>query len=211
MDDAIRAAARSFETGKRRKFLSTQKIVFLVVAAAAPLAAMVGNLPIALSRGLGAATPAAFLFAGLTLLCFSVGYAAISRRVVSTGAFYTYVAKGLGKPIGVSAAFSAALAYVVYTIGLAAFLGYFANLVLGAAGVHVSWLIYALGGVGVVAILGYHSIDLSSQVLGVLMTARGRGVGGVRRRRAAGQGLARAADGILRPQCRVSDLAWGSG
>ena len=59
MDDALRQAARRFETGKRRKFLSTQKIIFLVVAAAAPLAAMVGNLPIALSRGLGAATPAA--------------------------------------------------------------------------------------------------------------------------------------------------------
>ena len=27
MDDAIRAAARSFETGKRRKFLSTQRII----------------------------------------------------------------------------------------------------------------------------------------------------------------------------------------
>ena len=102
MDDAIRAAARSFETGRRRQVLSTPRIIFLVVAAAAPLAAMVGNLPIALSRGLGAATPAGFLFAGLTLLCFSVGYAAISRRVVSTGAFYTYVAKGLGKPVGVA-------------------------------------------------------------------------------------------------------------
>ena len=50
--------------------------------------------------------------------------------MVSTGAFYTYVAKGLGKPVGVAAAFTAALAYVVYTIGLAAFLGYFADLVL---------------------------------------------------------------------------------
>jgi len=171
MDDAIRAAARSFETGKRRKFLSTPKIIFLVVAAAAPLAAMVGNLPIALSRGLGAATPAAFVFAGLTLLCFSVGYAAISRRVVSTGAFYTYVAKGLGKPVGVAAAYTAALAYVVYTIGLAAFLGYFADLVLADAGVHVSWLVYALVGIGIVGVLGYRSIDLSSKVLGVLMAA----------------------------------------
>ncbi len=171
MDDALRATARQFETGKRRKFLSTQKIIFLVVAAAAPLAAMVGNLPIALSRGLGAATPAAFLFAGLTLLCFSVGYAAISRRVVSTGAFYTYVVKGLGKPIGVSAAFTAMLAYVSYTVGMAAFLGYFADLALGQLGVHLTWLPYALGGVAVVAILGYRSIDLSSKVLGVLMIA----------------------------------------
>lgn len=171
MDDAVRAAARKFETGKRRKFLSTQKIIFLVVAAAAPLAAMVGNLPIALGRGLGAATPAAFLFAGLTLLCFSVGYAAISRRVVSTGAFYTYVAKGLGKPIGVSAAFTAMLAYVGYTVGLAAFLGYFAALAGSSMGVHASWLVYALGGIGIVAVLGYRSIDLSSKVLGVLMAA----------------------------------------
>jgi amino acid transporter len=171
MDDALRAAARSFETGNRRKFLSTQKIIFLVVAAAAPLAAMVGNLPIALSRGLGAATPAAFLFAGLTLLCFSVGYAAISRRVVSTGAFYTYVAKGLGKPIGVAAAFTAAIAYVGYTVGLAAFFGYFADLALHSTGLHISWLIYALGSIGVIAVLGYRSIDLSSKVLGVLMAA----------------------------------------
>ena len=48
-----------------------------------------------------------------------MGYAAIGRRVVSTGAFYTYVAKGRGKPVGVAAAFTAALAYIVYTIGLA--------------------------------------------------------------------------------------------
>ncbi len=171
MDDALRQAARRFETGKRRKFLSTQKIIFLVVAAAAPLAAMVGNLPIALSRGLGAATPAAFLFAGLTLLCFSVGYAAISRRVVSTGAFYTYVAKGLGKPVGVAAAFTALIAYVGYTVGLAAFLGYFADLISVSAGGHVGWLAYGLVGIAVVAVLGYRSIDLSSKVLGVLMAA----------------------------------------
>ena len=56
---------RRFETGDRRWVLSTPRIVFLVVAAAAPLAAMVGNLPIALGRGNGAGTPSAtFLFRG---------------------------------------------------------------------------------------------------------------------------------------------------
>lgn len=171
MDASVRAAARQFETSNRRRVLSTQKIVFLVVAAAAPLAAMVGNLPIALSRGLGAATPAAFLFAGVILLCFSVGYAAISRRVVSSGAFYTYVAKGLGKSAGIVAAFTAVLAYVSYTVGMAAFLGYFANLALSAAAIRLAWPVYATGGVAIIAVLGYRSIDLSSKVLGVLMTA----------------------------------------
>jgi len=72
--------------------LTTPRIVFLVVAAAAPMAAMVGTVPLAFAIGDGAGTPAVFVFAGLTLLCFSVGYAAMSRRVVNTGAFYTYIA-----------------------------------------------------------------------------------------------------------------------
>ena len=87
MSQDLRDTARRFATGKQRQVLSTSHIVFLVVAAAAPLAAMIGNLPIALARGDGVGTPAAFLFAGLTLLCFAVGYAAMSRHVVNPGAF----------------------------------------------------------------------------------------------------------------------------
>ena len=171
MSQDLRDTARRFATGKQRQVLSTSHIVFLVVAAAAPLAAMIGNLPIALARGDGVGTPAAFLFAGLTLLCFAVGYAAMSRHVVNTGAFYTYVAQGLGKPAGVGAAFTAVAAYVAFTIGLAAFLGYFLDQVLSQLGLHGSWVIYAAGGIVLVAALGYRSIDLSSRILGALMTA----------------------------------------
>jgi len=77
-----------------RPTLSSRRVVFLVVAAAAPMAAMVGNLPLALYLGDGAGTPGAFLLATLVLLCFAVGYAAMGQRVVNTGAFYTYVARG---------------------------------------------------------------------------------------------------------------------
>jgi amino acid transporter len=171
VDDTLRATARQFDQGKKRRVLTTQRIVFLVVAAAAPLAAVVGNLPIALARGNGAGTPAAFLFAGVTLICFAVGYAAMSRRVVNTGAFYTYVAKGLGKVAGVGAAYTAVVAYVTFTIGLAAFFGYFLDLGLASSGIHISWLLYAAVGIITVAILGFRSIDLSSKVLGVLMAA----------------------------------------
>jgi amino acid transporter len=171
MDETLRVATRQFETGKRRQLLSTQRVVFLVVAAAAPLAAMIANLPIALARGSGAGTPGAFLFAAATLLCFAVGYAAMCRRVVNTGAFYTYVAMGLGKVAGVGAALTAVLAYVSYTVGLAAFFGYFLNLVLTPLGIHISWLVYAGLGIAMVAYLGYRSIDLSSKILGALMAA----------------------------------------
>lgn len=169
MSNSIRAIARTFERGKRRYALSTQRIVFLVVAAAAPLAAMIGNLPIALARGNGAGVPAAFLFASITLFLFAVGYAAISRRIVNTGAFFTYVAHGLGKSWGVAAAFIALVAYVGFTIGMAAFFGYFLSLV--PLGVHVFWFVYAAVGIAVIAFLGYRSIDLSSAILGALMIA----------------------------------------
>jgi amino acid transporter len=171
MDESLRATARQFQTGKRRDVLSTQRIIFMVISAASPLTAMIGNLPIALGQGKGASLPAAFLFAALTLLCFSVGYAAMSRRVVNTGAFYTYVARGLGKPTGVGAAFTAMIAYVALTIGLAGFFGYSLNIVLAALGVTLSWYILAVGGMAIVAVLGYRSIDMSSKILGVLMAA----------------------------------------
>ncbi|MEJ0096486.1 MAG: APC family permease [Methylocella sp.] len=171
MDDAPRALGRQSESGAERPLLTTPWLVFVLVAAAAPLAAVIGNLPIALARGNGAGTPAAFLFAAVTLLCFSVGYAAMSRRVVNTGAFYTYVAKGLGRPAGVGAAFTALIAYISFTIGLAAFVGYFLDLVLSTLGVHVSWLVYAAGGIAIVGVLGYLSVDLSAKLIGALIAA----------------------------------------
>ena len=81
-------------TSPERRKLSTARIVFLVVAAAAPLAAMVGNVPLALKLGNGPGLPGAFVLATVVLLCFAVGYAAMSRKIVNTGAFYTYVARG---------------------------------------------------------------------------------------------------------------------
>ena len=154
---------------KERASLSTPRIVFLVIAAAAPLASMIGNLPIALGLGNGAGTPGAFAIAGVILLCFAVGYAAMSRRIVATGAFYTYISEGLGAALGVSSAYTALLAYVAFTFGLAAFFGYFTELVIDQAGLHLPWMVYALVGILIVAILGYRSIDLSSAILGALM------------------------------------------
>ena len=152
-----------------RKKLSTRRIVFLVVAAAAPLAAMVGNVPLALIYGNGAGLPAAYLISALVLLCFSVGYAAMSRRVINTGAFYTYIARSLGKPSGVASAYVAVLSYGALTFGLAGAFGYYTALVLETLGISVAWWLLAAGAVILVAFLGYRSVDLSAKVLGTLM------------------------------------------
>jgi amino acid transporter len=149
--------------------LSTSRVVFVIIAAAAPMAAMVGNTPLALLYGNGPGLPAAYVIATAALLCFSVGYAAMSRRVVNTGAFYTYVARGVGKPAGVGAAYLAVVSYTALTIGLCGAFGYFVHLVLGTIGIGVAWEIPSAIAIAFVAAMGYRSADMSARVLGVLM------------------------------------------
>src|SRR3954452_2332918 len=140
--------------------LGTGHILVLIVAAAAPLSAMVGTVPLAFAFGDGAGAPAAFLFAGVTLLCFSVGYAVSARRTGGSGGFYASVADGLGRPPAVAAGYLALLSYSCATIGLAGALGYFTRLVLPAHGVAVSWEWCAAAGLVLTAVLGYREIAL---------------------------------------------------
>jgi amino acid transporter len=143
----------------------------VVVAAAAPMAAMVGNLPLALALGNGAGLPGAFALATVLLLVFAVGYGAMSRRVVNTGAFYSYVAAGLGRPPAVVAAWLAVTSYLLLVIGLVAGLGYFTSLVVASFGPRVSWVPAAAAAVAVIGVLGYRSVDVSVRVLAVLIVA----------------------------------------
>jgi amino acid transporter len=161
-DGPTSAAERG--AGADRASLTTSKIVFMVIAAAAPLAAIVGTVPLMFARGNGAGVPGAFVLAGVTLLLFALGYAGMARRVVNTGAFYTYVAHGLGKSASVVAALFAVLAYNAQTVGQIGGFGFFA-----ALGVGVPWWAAALLAIALVGALGYRNVDVSARVLAVLM------------------------------------------
>ena len=155
-----------------RRTLTTKRIVFLVIAAAAPLAAMIGNVPLALVYGNGYGLPTAYLLASIVLICFSVGYAAMSSRVINTGAFYTYISRALGKEVGVGAAYLALASYTAMSCGLAGGFGYFMHeLIKSAAAIEIPWYLLSAAGVAIVAYMGYRSVDLSAKVLGVLMIA----------------------------------------
>lgn len=157
-------------TGMRGN-LTVPRIVFLVVAAASPLAAMVATLPLAFTLGAGAATPAMYLSAGVILLCFAVGYAAMSRRIVSAGGLYTYIAAGLGRTPAVAAGAVALLAYNALAVMLVATFGYFTHLVLHTLGVGLPWPVYAGAAIALTAWLGYRRIDVSARFLGLLVGA----------------------------------------
>ena len=87
-------------------------VVFFVVAAAAPLAAVTGTVPLAIAAGSGAGAPGAYMAIGIILLVFSSGYAAMSQVVTNSGAFFAYVGRGLGLPAGVGAALTSVLAHI---------------------------------------------------------------------------------------------------
>ncbi|MFI5935098.1 amino acid permease [Actinoplanes sp. NPDC051494] len=96
------------------------------------------------------AEPLIVLGVGLFLLVFATVYAAMARRLPSAGALYTFAARGLGRPFGLSAAWLALTAYTVVQLGLYAVAGVaVAPLIDGpwwmAAG--VAWAVVTLSGI----------------------------------------------------------------
>lgn len=156
---------RAVTDDRPRGTLTTSKIVFIIVAAAAPLGAIVLTVPLMFAKGNGPGVPVMFLVAGLTLLLFAFGYAAMARLVSNSGAFYTYIARGLGKRAGVAAAFVAVIAYNAQTVGVVGGFSYAAQL-----GIGIPWYFDAFFLVAIVGFLGYRNVDVSAKVLAVLMS-----------------------------------------
>lgn len=155
---------------KLRGSIGVGGIVFMVVAAAAPLTAIGGALPVMLAIGNGPGVPAAYLLVAVVLLLFSVGYAAMSRHVVDTGAFYSYVTAGLGRITGTGAAGLALLTYSAIQAGIYGLSGVtLQGLVVKYGGPDLSWWLWAGVLWGMVAVLGYRNIEVGTKVLSVLL------------------------------------------
>lgn len=156
-------------TGLRRDALGVASIVFFVVAAAAPLTAIVGAAPLAFGIGNGAGAPAAYLLAGIAYLIFAVGFTAMSRHVGSAGAFYVFVSRGLGKSWGAAAGAMTLLTYVAIQIAVYSFFGIVAAGIAESVGIVLPWWIWT--GICIVAvdIFATRSIEFSGKVLGICM------------------------------------------
>lgn len=155
----------------RRGTLGTADIAFFVISAAAPLTVMAGVAPIALMLG-GIGAPVGYLLAGITLAIFAVGFTTMSRHVRSGGAFYAYITRGLGRPLGISASLLAMLGYNGMEIGVYGLLGSAtADTLQSMWGIDVPWLPIALAGLLVVWYGGFRSIDFGAKLLGVLLVA----------------------------------------
>jgi amino acid transporter len=152
--------------------LGVAAIVFMVVAAAAPLGVIGGVVPLGIAAGNGAGFPATFIASTLVLLLFAVGFTAMTPYVDEAGAFFSYVRQALGFPAGIGIAFVALVSYVALEAGVYGLLGPAgAGVVELFGGPALPWWAFAAAAFAVTTYLGYRNIELSSRVLGVLLTA----------------------------------------
>src|SRR6201988_3533942 len=113
-------------------------VLFMAVATAAPTTAMVGNVPIAVGFGNGSHAPAGYIFSTVVLTLFAISYATMAKHLTATGAFYGYIARGLGRIVGMASGLLITMAYVFFEgslIGIFSF--FFHNLMNSLFGVHV--------------------------------------------------------------------------
>jgi amino acid transporter len=156
----------------RKNAVGVTHIVFFVVAAAAPLTAVVGVTPAAFAYGNGPGVPGTFLLVGVLYFFFIVGFTAMNCFVKSAGGFYPYISAGLGRPLGVAGVLIALATYNAVDIAVYGLFGFFGSeTVKAATGVEITWWVYAIVLCVGVCYCGSRNIEFSGKILGLCMLA----------------------------------------
>lgn len=160
--------------------LGVASLVFLIIAASAPLTVLAGGAPTAYGVTGVLGVPVGYIILGAVLGLFAIGYGAMSAHIRNAGAFYAYIAAGLGVRQGIGAAVLALVAYNLMQVGLYGIFGFSLSMFLEAlVGISVPWWIAALAGWVIVGALGVNRVDLSVKVVAVLVTLEFLAVVGV--------------------------------
>lgn len=153
-----------------QRCLGVTGIVFMVIAAAAPITVVGANFPIIFTVSDSVGAPLMIAAAAVILLLFSVGFAWMSPRIPDAGAFYSYVHHGLGTRTGLGTAAVALLSYILLTVSMTCYLGVQAgNLLALWTGIDLPWWLISAIMLLVVGYLGFHDIELSAKVLGLVL------------------------------------------
>lgn len=149
----------------RKGAVGAPGMVFMVVAATAPLTAMSSNISLSLGMGVGPAVVLVMILTGVLLAVFSAGYLVLARHVTCAGAYQAFVAFGLGRGAGGSVAFVATLAYTLAAGGMVAAAGYFTGLAVSSVtGVDLPWWLFSVGALAVTVALGLRGVEIAQRV-----------------------------------------------
>ncbi|MFE3058744.1 APC family permease [Nocardia sp. NPDC059239] len=156
---------------KLRGNLGLAGLTVNVLAYASPLALMSGYVSLVIGYGNGLGAPLAIGVTTIVVLIFSVGFGAIAGAVKKPGGFYTYVAAGLGRPVGLGIAFLAIYMYWVVTVAGYSFIGIVSKYMVEGFlhGPTFPWWVWAAVIWVCASTLSYFKIDISVRVLSVLI------------------------------------------
>ncbi|MFC9649071.1 APC family permease [Streptomyces sp. NPDC056937] len=158
------------ERALRAGRLGTVGLLLSVLAASAPMLVVAGVMPTVFGVMGIVGQPLLYVILGVVLVLFSFGYAEMSRHVQNAGAFYAYIARGLGPTAGAGASLVALVAYSAMQVGIYGILGFeVSGLFATYLDLTVAWWIPALAAAAIVGLLGWLKIDLNAKVLGVLL------------------------------------------
>ena len=145
-------------------------VIFVAVTGAAPISAMLFNVPFATGFGTGYYTPAAFLFAAIVLTIFSIGYVAMAKEISAAGGFYSFISHGLGQALGLATGICGAVAYALFEISLLGGFAYFFSTNFNSwFGWEIPWVLPAVVASVLITILCWFDVELSVKILGVAL------------------------------------------
>jgi amino acid transporter len=146
--------------------LGLPALLFLCVAAIAPAASMLFNVPVMASQA-GAATPLVFVLSSVGILLLGIPVVYFARRLSSAGGFYTWVRHGLGSGAAFQVGWLMLGAYALFEAALQATVGGSLDITLSGLGFHLpgGWVAYAVIFTLIVGTLSYFDIKASVWVM----------------------------------------------
>jgi amino acid transporter len=168
---AADAAVAQHSQSLKKNALGVWEIAYFVIAASAPVFVVVGVAWTAYLLG-GIGAPMGYLVAGIFLMFFAVSFTAMSKYIKNAGAFYAYITRGLGKPIGVGAALVALFSYSIMSIGFYGAFAYYAQSTFDdLVGVNIPWQAWVFLGIAILAVVGHRDVNLGARLLLIFLTA----------------------------------------
>jgi amino acid transporter len=151
--------------GLARKSLGSPGLSVLGISASAPMTVVAGAVIATFAATGVVGVPLAFILLTVPLLLVSVGLVAMSRDMAHTGAFYAFLARGLGRSWGLSAAIVALVAYNAIQICLYGLFGATVADILKTG----TWWEWAAAVWLIVALLGIRHIEVNTRVIAIVL------------------------------------------
>lgn len=145
--------------------MSTFTLTMTVLAFTAPLVVVSGFAPFIIAAG-GMAAPVAFIITMLVMLLFSMGFLTMAKYSNQPRNFYLFIREGLGRNVGLGAAFMSISAYFMLLVGTYVLCGVsISSLVISFGGPDLAWWLLALMSWALVSMVGYFQIDVSAKIM----------------------------------------------